>query len=360
MSITNDKFVNNTFCIYALYKVFVIFIAVYYIQSITTLGDTNRFLSSNMSFNEIVWTRSTDIMDWTGSIAGRLPVFTKHFPLAFLSYIFMWYLVAKLRYYGLLEGTSRKVILVVFLFSPSFTLWSSLHSKDAIGVACVAYFCSRFIDVIYGHVYRLSILDCVIAAILSMFKPQYFLPIVSGLSVIFIFRARCSARKRAVFLATMFITQVILFCIFSDLIDQLSFQMHKHFAYGNGRSTRENIFLESGDFFYHAYYGLIVAFVGPTVTEVIRSSFMVIPMLEGATILLILFLFMSFSFNCKKLDLIFVFSLVLMFWVLLVHYPFGIFNPGSAVRYRTNIIPFFVLMTFCLLKGRAKLWSNKA
>ena len=40
-----------------------------------------------------------------------------------------------------------------------------------------------------------------------------------------------------------------------------------------------------------------------------------------------------------------------LFWILFANYPFGIMNPGSAIRYRTGYI-LFVVLIFTLLLSR--------
>jgi hypothetical protein len=135
-----------------------------------------------------------------------------------------------------------------------------------------------------------------------------------------------------------------------DEINTLSFMMYNHF--GGANSSRTNIFINEGDFFRYAPLGMLVSFVGPTLSEMASSPANLIAGVEGVLILVFLIylilrqLLRFLRYGQFNPTIIFP-IMITVFGILFVHYPFGIFNPGSATRYRENFLfLFFILFLY--------------
>ena len=144
----------------------------------------------------------------------------------------------------------------------------------------------------------------------------------------------------------------IVFFVLRDLIDQLSHVMPHHFISVAGNATRENIYIvEQYDVFFNAPYNMFLAFWGPTYSEVIQKPINGLVFMES---LFILFLFIYFIYifllkiyltkmiNIMHLSV----GFTSVFWILFVHMPFGLFNYGSAIRYRESFYSFLVILLF--------------
>lgn len=140
---------------------------------------------------------------------------------------------------------------------------------------------------------------------------------------------------------------VILYVI-RDFVDTLALQMYAHFDFP-GSATRENMFTKPGDFYRMAPVGMFIAFIGPTFNEIIGSPLALIAGIEGLAIIYI-FLILTFKFlirilkNLRIAPVPFFSIMFTTIGILFIHYPFGIFNMGSAIRYRTNFIYLFLLL----------------
>jgi hypothetical protein len=117
-------------------------------------------------------------------------------------------------------------------------------------------------------------------------------------------------------------------------------------------STRENtIWVNDYDIYYHMFYGMFIAWFGPTFNEVLSKPIQGIAFIESAIILSFFIYFIIYfiksSIKTKKIN-IYLFTLIIipLFWLLFAHYPFGVFNPGSALRYRENFYSFFVIFFY--------------
>jgi hypothetical protein len=100
--------------------------------------------------------------------------------------------------------------------------------------------------------------------------------------------------------------------------------------------------------------GLFMSLVGPTFSESINRPIFFPVFLEGIVYLFIVVYLIFKSWRVSQVDnkfrLMFIYafipSVVLM---LLVHYPFGIFNPGTAIRYKQAITPLLIFFPIMML-----------
>ena len=150
----------------------------------------------------------------------------------------------------------------------------------------------------------------------------------------------------------MLVLDISLLYHFRDIIDELSFSMYAHFNPSGAGSTREiSVFENQYDIFFQAHYGMIVAFIGPSFDELVDKPVFIPFFIEGVALLALL-TFLNWREYANvlvkgKINVLF-FTIVFftLFWFLFVHYPFGVFNPGSATRYRSNFIHFLVIFVF--------------
>ena len=146
----------------------------------------------------------------------------------------------------------------------------------------------------------------------------------------------------------MLLANLLGIIVLSDFIDQLAMGMYVHFDV-EGTSTRSNLFLNEGDFIRNAPLGMIIAFIGPTLSEMIKNPLSLIAGVEGVMMIGI-FMWLSFRALYRMahdgyFSPVTFFSITItVVGILFLHYPFGIFNPGSAIRYRTNFIFLFIIL----------------
>ncbi|MAI34627.1 MAG: hypothetical protein CMM07_23555 [Rhodopirellula sp.] len=245
---------------------------------------------------------------------------------------------------------ASNIIVILGLSSPSFTMWSSILSKEAIVLIATCVFLIDLINIDCRARRSLTFWGTMSLFVLCWFK-LYYAPIyISFLIITLLNRNSTYNRQNYIFLfgASVVLIGITFSIGFAGLVVD---EMPKHFS-TDGGSTRQNDFWNSSiDFFVYLPIGSLISFVGPTIGEVYDKPFLLIVFLES--LILILLIISLFQANYTRL----VFKkhiLILVFFVffgfLFVHYPFGIFNQGSAIRYRTNFLLFMFVYFAHLLR----------
>lgn len=243
-----------------------------------------------------------------------------------------------------LEETARKR-LILLLFFPSFTLWSSLAGKEAILVFAVSIASAYLVELQQGR-QKLGPLHLLSAYLIAVFKPHYLIAFAYAFGVILVAKY---VRQRALVALIGGLVSLLPLYFFRETISELSFAILPHFY---GGSTRESFWLSEFDVFWKAPEGLLVGFFGPTLTEALqaKNALHVATFIEGLGMIAVLFYYMLRNIGPVPAYAL-ILSLFSIFWVLFPNYPFGVMNPGSAVRYRTGYEVFlFVIFAVFMLR----------
>lgn len=335
---------------YFLIRIAYLFFSVLVYGKLSTLGDTSRYLSAEVHFQLISLYNSTSLMDFVGGVCGTLlggNTILSNFPFMLLSYYFIWWSIEEL-------GLRRKLnngLLLLIISLPNLCIWTSVCSKETFGLIISSVLGVLFVHFFNGD-FRMRLRDYFALYLCIIFKPQYLPFILQGLFLIYLMN-RCVCSLKGRFLLTLFCvsSNMLFLYVIKDLINQYAGIMYLHFALDSAESTRENIWVEENDFFWKAPWGMFVAFFGPTLNEMVQKPLQLIAGLES-TLILILLLHLSVKMvyrllACGKIHSVLVPTLfIVVTGICLLHYPFGIFNPGSAIRYRTNFLYLFILL-FC-------------
>jgi len=352
---------NKYWIIFYISKIVYMFFAIFVYSKFTMLGDTDSYIYSSYTLNYPM--NSTHII---GYFASRIhtyfgTIFT-HIVFLSLSFYGIYYSVSRLR-------LSNKELLYIFLLLslPSFGVWTSIVSKESIGVLYMGIILGYFIDLMENKKRKIKFIEYFALCLLYIFKIQYFSAILS--LWIFIKVSNVLSLKsngKSLFLFIYILITISFFYYFRDYINDISFKMPEHFSL-NGGSTRENIFwIKDYDVFFNAPYGMFIAFWGPTLSEVINKPIQGIVFMESFVIftLFVCFLYRALllTIETKKINIFYLsILLIVLFWLLFVHYPFGVLNPGSALRYRENFYAFLVVFIFYLyqkIKLRCQVEKN--
>ncbi|WP_199456976.1 MULTISPECIES: hypothetical protein [unclassified Marinobacter] len=333
---------------YFFVKVFYLFFAKLVFAKLTTLGDTFRYLNGPTAFQSNWLLSSTAMMDTVASsFAVVLGKFLGSFPFLIISFFGVYYPISKL-------NISKKnlLILIAFLSLPSFGVWTSIASKEAVGVFYMGVILAAYMDLWNRERISNKILLVFAVYLCFIFKPQYMI----GISALFLYTyigrrfSVGAAEKLVVFILSVLIAVLVLY-YFRDEIDRLSKIMPLHFS-ERGGATRENtIWVEQYDFFKNAWYGMYIGFVGPTLDEAFSKATHLMAWLESMTILTgffwCMYKYFYVSLRVSRFNLMFLCGFALAsFWILFVHYPFSAINPGSAIRYRESFYAFLVILFY--------------
>jgi hypothetical protein len=353
--------INIVWTIYFLSKIAYMLFANLIYARLTTLGDTSRYFGGRSAWASDWFYSSTPMMDSFASLSGRLmgPYFG-NIPFLILSFIGVYYPLSKMNL------SKKQLYLVLLMLSlPSFGIWTSIASKEAVGVFYLGVILAGYIDIYERRAIRGKFFFSLAVYLLLVFKPQYAIGVFALFAFTWLGRKFSfnGGVKFLSFALAVFLGALALY-LARDVIDSLSKIMPTHFS-TEGGSTRENtIWVDKYDFFKNAVYGMYIGFVGPTLSEALSKPTHMAAWIESMFVISFFIYFslkyLLVSMRVSKINVIFLcgFSLC-TFWILLVHYPFGALNPGSAVRYRQSFYAFLVcLFLFLYLNASRSLAGN--
>lgn len=340
--------INKYWFAFIAMKFFYLLFAVFVYSQVTKLGDTYRYLSGKTLGSERWWYSSTHMMDFlAGNLSHIFGYLGANIPFLLLTTYGIYYAVKRL------DLNNRELFFVLLLLSfPSFGVWTSIASKEAMGVFYLGIIAGFIIDYVKGNPNKNYFLVGLAFYLCAVFKPQYLIGIFALLVFVFLCRKfSLKGTAKLVVFILFFILSFLALYIFRNEINELSFIMPNHFSLDAG-STRENTFwVNDFDVFWNAPYGMFIGFFGPTLNEALSKPTHLIAFLESS---MILGLFMYavlrlilISVNTGRINVFYLGVFVTAtLWILFVHYPFGALNPGSAIRYRENFYGFLVIIFY--------------
>ncbi|MGP6379011.1 hypothetical protein ACTZGB_05600 [Yersinia bercovieri] len=327
-------------------KVFFTFFAVYVFQKFAQLGDTERYLSAILDTDDFFnRTRFTD------NIFSVLMFFLSYKLVVniFIACIFsvVFFSVLKNVFYS----KYTKLAWLIF-FLPSFQIWTSVAGKEVLAIMGFLLVIKYVVCLQFNE--KCNVLYLVVGIFLGvLLRPHYGLAyIYLLLSSIILARIKFdNISSGAYFLFLLLLSIILIICIsisidlwlpyFTDAMKII----RSYFILSNANASREYIEWGSvSDYFDNIFWGVTYSIVGPTFSEVLHRIIYTPFFIEGVVsfcliIILLYKLYCSsqyFVFYRKFLYLSFLPSFII---ILMIHYPFGIFNPGAAIRYKQNITP---------------------
>lgn len=257
--------------------------------------------------------------------------------------------------------TKTRIFVLLLVMTPSFSIWSSMASKEAIVVGLVGIF-ARYIVDIYNNRDSIKIYHLITLGILFMYKPQFFPAIIFVAATSNLARYFREAATIAVLAAS---ASLVALYFFRDRLDLFSRGILRGILLEPGRSQRVLSFSDQYDIFFQAPGGMIRAFIGPTISEAAGNFLQMMTLVESFLILGALT-----GFVIIRLPRIPAYSAVIalftVFWTMLANYPLGLVNPGTAIRYRTDYMLLIILAVAVLtsrnmyIDWRRNLLKNKS
>jgi hypothetical protein len=315
------------------------------VARLTSLGDAGKYQKGTLSTS---WEFLLSSTLFTKSVGDLLATFTFRDPIltniAFqtLGFIGIYVFVKSL------DVKERKFVIPLIL-TPSFNLWSSVASKESIFIFALGFICA-YVSNIYKGKDKFNFSYLLAFYIILIFKEHYIIAILliiinSKLSLKWI------ARDKTWIATILPLLSLIPLYLFREYLGDLSLQLYNHFDTETARSTRSEFFITESDIFDKAFQGMLIAFIGPTLSEVLtnHSPLFVVSFIES--MLILTYLTWRILFNLEKISLErYTIALSSILWLMFAAYPLSILNPGSAIRYRTNYFLIIVLVFAVILK----------
>ena len=348
--------VNKYWLGYFFSKIFYMFFALFVYQKFVNpnrpVGDTGLYLgivsNDNTDNFDLIFVDPTIMMEFLGrSVSLYLgPVFG-NLPFMLLGFYGVYYSVSRLRI------SNNQLLWVLFLLSfPTFGVYSSVVGKEAMSVFYLGVISGYLIDVLDKTRVKPKLIELIAFCLLFFFTPTFSMAIGSVFLFIFISnKLRLKGYGQLILFIFHFLLAICIFYIYRDIINDMSFNVIKHFSLNSGSTRGNTIFVNDYDVFWNAPYGMFIAFWGPTLGEILQKPIQSIAFMESL-IIFSFFIFFIWKFLRKTLKTsklnIYVFALtsIAIFWLLFAHYPSGVLNPGSALRYRERFYAFLVVFLF--------------
>ncbi|MBU0694977.1 MAG: hypothetical protein KKE39_00415 [Bacteroidetes bacterium] len=242
----------------------------------------------------------------------------------------------------------KEYILVFFLSMPSFGMWTSVISKEAFTCFFTCIALVWLVNLFEKKPLRFSVfLNLISLYIIIIMRPTVGVGLLLLIIILYYFKITF-INKYVRFLSiilTVFISSIIVYNLANKYIkDEFLPLAEAYFdpSSFSSTSTRKFGFWKSAsDLFLKAPQGIFIANLGPTLPESINKPYFMPYFLEGMLfIITMIYLISAIIFKQLFRDTINPnFVMFLLFGVILIlfmNYPFGLFNPGSATRYRSS------------------------
>jgi hypothetical protein len=288
----------------------------------------------------------------------------------FLAPMFLGLVVAILIWYAFRDVymfISWKLFWICNLF-PHFLVWSGSSSKEqvvivsgliVINFAARRSFAEKALDISL-------ILVLLAMSLLYIIRPNYFVIYFAiFITAIFspwlqkIISERLSVGVWVLFYSLLTIGVVAYLALtttfFSEDVVEFMLRVETSFhAYTDSGSNRYNIqWKEFYDFLYNSFWAIPQGFIGPTLFEGISKPVQFPAFLEGilfVTILSYLFFeLLKLSIKSRNLRLYILPYFYTCFIIIFVSYPFLMFNPGSALRYKQALHPILIFYPLLII-----------
>ena len=253
------------------------------------------------------------------------------------------------------EVAPRRVLAVLFM-TPSFSVWSSIASKEAIVVLLVCILMRYLVDILADRD-KLRVRYLIAIVLLYVFKPHFVPAMVFAIVVS---KLASYTRRPATFALACAVASVAPLVLLWHWVGETVMFYTRALYREPGLSSRGIQFLQSPeDFFLKAPEGIALSFMGPNLSELGGGPLHFVSYAESLAIVAILLA--VFIVRAPRIP---IYSLVVggftLFWILIATYPLGVFNPGTAIRYRTDyIIVVFVAVVVLMSRDTYVSWREK-
>lgn len=256
---------------------------------------------------------------------------------------------------------------------PHFLIWSGTSSKEQIviisGIIVIDFAAKRSFAA--GRLNTISLIFVSISLWLIYFiRPNYFVIyftiFTTSLFAPLLYKMIIKRLSVGIWVLTFILTIIGLTFIasldakfFSEDVVRFMKHVEATFLGYPGGSNRTNIqWNDISDFIYNSLWAIPQGLIGPTFLEAIAKPIQFPVFLEGVIYLYILcYLFfklinLAVAFKMLRVHILPFFFVALV--IIFVSYPYLMFNPGSALRYRQSMHPvliFYPLLIFAYLRA---------
>lgn len=337
--------------IYALFVCWTLF-SVFIYSRFSQLGDANSYLAG--AYSETGDARTIFITVLATRLIGLVHIDL----LAHLVYsLFAASGIAYMVHQAKVHGRYRWPLLLVLLL-PNFGVWASVIGRESLFIGLLGFFMGAVIGFFLrrGLLRLLLALACV--AGMAFIRTPYGVGMGLFLLMFLLYawgpRVPLSTGVQA--LAFLGIGALVLMLVWPSLDDYIAntvLPKAKTFFTIASDTTRLWINIDTtGNYFRSLWWTLPLALIGPTPAEVMARPVMLPFLMSGLAIIGLLLYSVNVAFRRSPpgvvRKILVLAWLPAMVFILLSYVPFGIYNPGSGIRYESCFLLFLVLPSMFL------------
>lgn len=343
---------KRRFKYYLLIKIFYLFFGIYVFSKVSSLGDTERYTSSDVQISSETILDRTYLIDF---IAGSI---TKIFITPLASHLFFCLLSFYGLYYCLkrLQVSKKTMVgILVMLSLPDFAMWTSVVGKESFTVFTTGIIMGTLFDVLYQNKIKNIVLFFICVLLSLLIRPHYTIGLVAFFLFVFITK-KLKITKIGILAINIFV--LFTFCIlvymyavpFINTGGFMELTQNYFIGYGDAGAARNNDFwIISSDYYNKMFSGSFIALMGPTFNDSLKRPIYFPFFIQSLIFITYVFyyLIMSIKLQVKKHFVSQYFFFALFYVIILtaiMHYPFGVFNSGSALRYRSAFYHIFIII----------------
>jgi hypothetical protein len=303
---------------------FALFIFNRFTPLVDSINYINNYYLEDMHFRTLIVQHITNIL-----VSLTTPLIT---------HIFFSLFSASAIFYYALKSRDNSWLLLILLF-PSALTWTSIVGKEAIYFGCVGIFLVIWIDLIKEKLSYRHLSLIIPLGLCAMLRPHYTIGLLwLAISAFIIKNDKLSNRL----IALAFIITIV--GIVYSLIPELALRAYEAINPTARASRNVTLIIQTLEAFKSQMStGMLYGIIGPLPSELLRRPEFIAFFIEGIAVL-IAPLAIGFILFKKTLEINnnvyfsnFIYGVLPAIIILvLIHAPFGILNPGSAIRWRVN------------------------
>lgn len=254
---------------------------------------------------------------------------------------------------------------------PHFLIWTGMVGKEALAIGGFLLFIKASVDLVVWN--KLRIIPLLLGLFLGFIvRPHYamayfylfiisFVVVKSKTQLMGLFSTTRSLCLLGVVLGYIALLYNLLYPLLSDSLLKFMITTNRYcLSFTQSKGNRWDILWKAtSDFFYNIPWGIPISIIGPTSNEALLKPIFLPVFIEGC-IALALLLLCSYKLlrfatkhRCYSSVVIWGFLPALLFGLCL-NYPFGIFNPGSAIRYKQSLVALIYFFPLLLMAAASR------
>ena len=334
----------------ALFAAWTLF-SVFVFSKFSTLGDSEAYLTGrygdDRALRTVVITRiATAVSSVTGSELLTQLVFS------LVAAAGVIYLI----HHAGLRGRYRWPLLMILLV-PNFGIWASVAGRESLFIALLGFFLGAVLGYYHRPGLRHLLLALICMAGMIFIRAPYGLGFALFLAMFLLSRygprTRASAGVQVLLLSMSAL--VVLTIVWQYLDEYITVEVlpraESYFTL-HSDTTRTWVHIDdAADLFSSLWWSLPLSLVGPTPMEVAARPLMFPFLLSGVVVFACFVHAITLAFRAPPgmlRKILVVGWLPSLTFILIAYVPFGIYNPGSAIRYASSFLLFVVFPSLLL------------